>query len=178
MAIKNPDGSNYGVTGSLNQFDPESPSHDLFNRYDQEIIEIGGSPIFYYELFIQVHTMDKLYFEDRGKLWSPVPVELKAVYEPISSANDQGLFGIDSPAEMVFLMNFQGTLDRLGHMPKVGSRIFTPHKRENWEIIQRNSGDYQQYGEIRLELVCKRFQESLTTQEGKVTQAQPNYKVN
>lgn len=178
MAIKNTDGTTYQVTGSLNQFDPESPAHDLFNRYDQEAIELGGSPIFYYELFIQFQTIDKLYLEDRGKLWSPIPVQLKAIYEPISSTKDQGLFGIDSPDEIVFMLNYRAVLDRLGQPPKVGSRIFTPHKRENWIIIQRNVGDFHLYGEVRLELVCQRFQENLTTQEGKVTQQQPDFEIN
>lgn len=179
MAIKNPDGTPYNVTGSVNTFDPESPVHELFNTWDQELIEWGGSPIFYYELFIQFQTLDKLYLEDRGKLWSPVPVQLIAIYEPIPSTKDQGLFGIDSPDEMVFMLNYESVLESLGGSPpKIGSRIFTPHKRENWVVVQRNVGDFHLWGEVRLELICSRFQESLTTGEGEVTQTQPDFEVN
>jgi len=74
MAIKNPDGSNFKVTNTLQQFDPENTELDLFNDWDKEVIEIGGAPIFYYEVFIQMNTVDELYVEDRGKIWSPHPL--------------------------------------------------------------------------------------------------------
>jgi hypothetical protein len=52
MAIRNPDGSAYKPVGTLAQFDPESKEHDLFNVWDQEAIEIGGTPLYYHEVFI------------------------------------------------------------------------------------------------------------------------------
>jgi hypothetical protein len=42
MAILNPDGKPYLLSGSLQQFDPENPEFDLFNTWDQEAIAIGG----------------------------------------------------------------------------------------------------------------------------------------
>lgn len=178
MVIRNIDGTIYTTTGTLKQFDPESPIHDLFNQYDAEAIELGGSPIYYYEIFIQFESMDKLYLEDRTKLWSPIPVELQAVYEPIPTMKEQGLFGIDSPDEITFLLNYKRVLEILGQPPKVGSRIFTPHKRENWVIVQRNVGDFNLYGEIRLELICERFQESSTDSSGIATNPQPDFEIN
>ena len=66
----------------------------------------------------------------------------------------------------------------MGHPPKIGSRIHTPHKREDWVVVQRNPGDYKLWGEIRLELLCQRFQETVTTGEGKVTQKKPDFRIN
>lgn len=177
MVIKNPDGTPYQLS-ELQQFDPCNPEHELFNEWDAEVIEIGGTPLEYYEVFIQSGTVDKVLMEDRGKLWSPQKVVLYAYYDPIPSQNAMGVFGADSPDELMFELNYQDTLKRLGHVPKIGSRIFSPHKRENWVIMQRGVEVFKLWGELRLQLMCQRFQESLTTGEGKVTQRQPDFKLN
>ena len=176
--LYNLNGTPYQVVGSLQQFDPTNPEHNLFNLWDEEIIKIGGSPIFYYEVFIQSQTVDPLYQEDRGKIWSTVPVQLYAYYDPVEQQNFQTAFGIDSPDELIFELNYRATLNALGHPPKVGSRIYTPAKRENWEIIQRKVGEFRLWGELRLKLHCQRFQESTTTGEGNVKQATPDFKIN
>lgn len=178
MGICNPDGTPYQVSGSLQQFDPGNPDLALFDIWDEEAIEQGGSPIFYYEVFIQPQTIDPIYWEDRGKLWSNDPVQLFCYYEPIASSNNQGLFGIDSPDEMVFELNYHAVLNTIGHPPKIGSRIFTPMLRENWEIIQRNLAVFTMWNTLHIQLICKRFQESTTTGEGKVTQKMPDFTLN
>lgn len=178
MAIKNVDGKPYSLSGSLQQFDPENREFELFNEWDSEIIQIGGSPIFYYEVYIQSNTVDPLYLEDRGKIWSSNPIQLWSFYDPVPAQNYMTTFGIDAPDEIMFEFNYNDVLKLLGHPPVVGSRIFTPHRREHWEIIQRSDELYQLWGQIRLQVMCKRFQESLTTGEGKVTQKEPSYNVN
>lgn len=160
--IRNPDGSCYKLLGSIQQFNPENPEHNLFNLWDEEIIKQGGSPIFYYELLIQPQTVDPLYVEDRGKLWAINPIQLWCYYDPQPNKNDQGLFGIDAPDEMIFELNYRDTLRRIGHSPKVGSRLVTPHKNESWEIIQRNDGEFKMWGQLRLQLICRKFQDSAT----------------
>lgn len=177
MAILNPDGTPYKLSGSLQQFDPESPEFDFFNSLDEEVIRMGGTPIYYYEVFIQSQTVDPLYLEDRGKLFSNTPVFLYGFYDPIPSQNMMTTFGIDSPDELMFEFNYKDVLSRIGHAPKIGSRLYTPHKRENWVIIQRNVEEFKLWGELRLQIMCQRFQESLTTGEGKVTQAQPDFNI-
>jgi len=171
--IYNCDGTPYKPSGTYQQYNPNNPEHDLFNSWDQESLRRGGSPIFYYEVFIQPQTVDPIYFEDRGKLFSPISVELWGNYEPVPSQNYMSAFGIDAPDEMRFEVNYRATLKSIGHPPKIGSRIFTPHLRENWVVIQRNLGEFKLWGALRLELICQRFQESLTTGEGKVTEEQP-----
>lgn len=175
MALYNKDGSVYKPSGTLNQLAPESPSHDLFNLWDQEAIKLGGSPIFYYEVIIPSNTIDEQYIESRGKLFSQHPTELFAIYDPVPSQMSQGLFGIDGPDEMVFYVNYKATLDTLGHLPTVGSRIFSPHLRENWEITSRRLGDFHRWKVYRIEISCVRFQETLTNNKGKVTNT-PNPK--
>lgn len=172
--IKNCDGTPYKLSGSLDMFDPTNPEHFLLNSFDSELIDIASTPILYYEVFIQVkNTMDPLYREDRGKIWSTTPVTLKGYYEPIPSQNYMNMFGIDAPDEMQFQFNYRDVLKAVGHPPKIGSRIYTPHKGENWVIIQRNTGEYFLWGELRLTIIAQRFQESVTTGEGRVTQS-PN----
>lgn len=178
MAIRNPDGSYYRAVGSIQQFDPENPEHNLFNQWDQEVIRQGGSPIFYYEVLIQPQTVDKLYLEDRGKLWSPVGVELWCFYEPKPNQNVQGLFGIDAPDEMIFELNYRECLQKIGHAPKIGSRLFTPHKRESWVVIQRNDDEFKMWGQLRLQLICQKFQESTTDNSKAINQPQPDFKIN
>lgn len=177
MSIKNPDGTPYNVTGTLQQFDPENPEFDLFNSYDQEAIQIGGTPIYYYEVFIQSQTVDRLYVEDRGKLWSTNPIYLYGYYDPIPSQNMMTTFGIDAPDEIMFQFNYKDVLQRIGHPPKIGSRLYTPHLRENWVIIQRNLEEFKLWGDLRLQIMCQRFQESMTTGEGKVTQKEPDFNI-
>jgi len=179
MALRNPDGTPYKAIGSLQQFDPENPEHKLFNLWDEEIISIGGSPIFYYEVMIQFQSMDKLYMEDRSKLFATDPIKLYATYEPIPSQNNMGAFGIDGTDEMIFQMNYNAVLKQLGHAPKLGSRIYSPHLRENWVIIQRNLGEFKLWGGIRLDVMAKKFQESSTTGEGKISQGKniPDFKI-
>ena len=175
--IKKCDGSEYKLAGSLQQFDPENPEFNLFNLWDQEIIQMGGSPIFYYEVFIQQGTVDPIYYEDRGKIFSNNPIQLYCLYEPTPSQNALGPFGIDSPDEMMFEFNYKAVLDAVGHAPKIGSRLYTPHLRENWVIVQRNTGEFKMWGVMRLQILAQRFQESTTTGEGNVTQKTPDFKI-
>lgn len=175
--MKNADGSPYRVAGSNRQYDPKNPEFDLFNLWDQEIIEIGGSPLLYYEVFIQNSTIDPIYREDRGKIFSNDPIQLYGLYEPIPSKNQMGAYGIDSPDEMIFQLNYRAVLKALGHMPKVGSRIHTPHLGEDWVIIQNGRGDFKMWGAMRLEIRAARFQENATTGEGRVTQKPETYKI-
>lgn len=171
--IRNPDGTPYRASGEYKHFNPTQPEHCLFNSLDQEAIEIGGSPIYYYEALLQQSTIDPLYLEDRGKLYSIHPITLYATYEPITAGNTISVFGIDAPDEMKFELNYRAVLKKLGHPPKLDSRIYTPHKGEDWRIIHRQVGEFKMWGEIRLILICKRFQESVTTGEGRVTEPKP-----
>jgi hypothetical protein len=179
MTIKNCDGTPYQLSGSLDLFDPTSPDHALVSSFDSQLIDIAGSPIFYYEVFIQTHnTLDRLYREDRGKIFSNNPIQLKGYYEPIPSQNFINQFGIDAPDELKIQFNYNDVLKAIGHPPKVGSRIFTPLKSENWVVIQRNAGDFFLYDQLRLTLIVQRFQESVSTGEGRVTQKRPDINLN
>lgn len=178
--IRNCNGTPYKLAGSMNQFDPDGTDKFLFDAYDQEITEIAGTPIFYYEVLIQVNnTLDPLYREDRGKLWNPKPIQLFGYYNPIPAQNYQNMFGIDSPDDEIQMeFNYREVLSKIGHPPKIGSRLFTPHLRENWVVATRNLGGFKLWSATKLYIIARRFQESVTTNEGKVTQKQPDFKVN
>ena len=177
MTILNPDGTPYNVVGSLKQFDPESPDHNLFNSFDQEAIMIGGSPLLYYEVFIQISTMDQLYLEDRGKLWSPNGVQLYGYYEPIEPQNPSTAFGIDGVGDVLFECNYRAVLQAIGHMPKRGSRIQTPHLNEFWVIVDTRLTQFQLWGALHLQIICERFQETTTTGEGNVPTPRPDFTI-
>lgn len=177
MGLLNKDGTPYQLQGSTQQFDPLNPMFDLFNQWDQEALQRGGSPLFYYEVIIQPDMIDPLYLEARNKLFSNNPVQLWCTYDPIPSQNMLNQFGIDSPNEMKFEVNYRAVLKAIGHPPKIGSRLFTPHLNENWVVVQRNLGEFKMWGALRLELICQQFQEDVVTGDGKVTQKKPNMKI-
>lgn len=177
--LLNCDGTPYQLSGTLQQYDPNNPDINLLSQYNQEVILIGGSPILYYELLIQINnTVDLLYREDRGKIWNPNAVQLFAYYEPVPSQNYLNSFGIDAPDEVQFELSYSAVLKTLGHMPKIGSRLYTPHLGENWVIVQRNLAEFRLWSAFKLLLICQRFQESVTTNEGKVTQRPPDININ
>lgn len=175
--LLNPDGTPYKASGSIQQYDPGSQAHCLFNMWDAESIRMGGTPVFYYEVIIPVGAIDPLYREARNKLYSPNPIQLWCFYEPTPSQYLQTAFGYDSPDEMIFEFNYEAVKQAIGHEPKIGSRIFTPHRREDWMILSKKTGEYKLWGEIRLQLLCERFQEQATSNEGQVTQKKPDYKI-
>lgn len=177
MGLKKLDGTPYQLNGSVQMFDPNSRMHDLFNLWDQEAILRGGSPIYYYEVIITPNMIDSVYNEARNKIFSNNPVQLWCTYEPIPSQNLLNQFGIDAPDEMKFELNYRAFLQNVGHPPKIGSRLFSPHLGQNWNIIQRNTGEYKMWGALRLELICQLFQEDVVTGEGRVTQKQPDIKI-
>lgn len=179
MAIFNSDGTLYAPTGSMQQFNPGRQDLEFFNKQDSELIKIAGSPIYYYEVLIQPQTIDPIYWEDRGKLFSNNPIELFAVYEPRPSSSASSSFGIDSIGdEILFELNYKDALERLdGKPPKRGSRIWTPHLRENWLIDEIKTGEYKLWGVMRLQIIVSRFQEDLITGDGRVVQKEPDIKV-
>jgi hypothetical protein len=178
--IRKPDGSPYKLKGSLQQFDPDSATHDLFNRYDEEMIKVSGSPVYYYEVLVQEQSIDPLYLEDRSKIYSPCPVLLWAFYEPPQQMNMSGMFGYDTPdEEVVFEMNYKAVKRDLGHkFPlKIGSRIHTPHRGEDWMIIDTRLDKFQMWGAIRLLVHCKKFQDTSTNPAGLDNTPKPDVRI-
>lgn len=171
--IRNPDGSEYKTLGTVQQYGNSASQLKLNDFWDQQIIMQGGSPMYYYEVFIPPAVIDKTYIEARSKLFSPKPVQLWCSYEPIASENFITALGWDSPGDVVFDLNAKAVIQAIGHMPKIGSRVFTPHLAENWEIVQRNLGGFMLWGAMRVQLICKKFTEKLTTADGRVTQNNP-----
>lgn len=177
--IRNNNGTPYQLKSSMQQFDPGDPVFELFNQYDEEAIKISGTPVFYYEVLIQFQSMDRLYLEDRSKLFNPFSTQLYAFYEPPQQSNMSGLFSVDTPDEEILLeLNYQAVLRDVGHPPKIGSRIFTPHRGENWIIIDRRLDQFKAWQAFRLILLCKKWQENSITGEGEVGQPQPDFKIN
>jgi hypothetical protein len=162
MTIYNADGTPFSPVGSLVQFDPGNPDYALFNSYDQDAIMIGGSPLEYYEVFINITSMDQLYLEARDKLWSPNPVQIYGYYDPIEPQNPSTAFGIDGPGDVMFECNRSAVQQAIGHMPKRGSKIQTPHLNEYWVIVDVRLAQFQLWGALHVQLICERFQENIS----------------
>lgn len=176
--IRNPDGTPYGLSGSLQQFDPNNPEHDLFNSYDEEIIKIGGTPLYYYEIFIQEQTIDPLYIEDRGKLFSNFPVQFYGYYEPPDQNSPSTLIGMDTPDEEIIIEgNYKAVFRDVGHVPKRGSRIVSPHRQEHWIIIDTKLSQFKMWGALHILIHCRKFIESPTTGESNVSQGSFNFTI-
>jgi hypothetical protein len=48
-------------------------------------------------------------------------------YDPKNSQNLVNAFGIDAPDELQIEFNYRDVLQKVGHPPKIGSRLYTPH---------------------------------------------------
>lgn len=155
--INNPDGSPFKFSGSSSVYENKNKLLALFDKWDQEALIMGGSPIYYYEVLVPVDKIDQ-YLENRSKVWHVVPNKLWANYEPVGGQASQSQFGLDSYDEVMFELNANSTLQEIGHMPVVGSRIYTPHKGEHWEVVTRHLAEYKAWGATRLQLLCKRWQ--------------------
>lgn len=162
--IRNCDGTPYCLQGEIKAYQPNGKSQTLFNKYDAEVIKMSGSPIYYYEILIQIQTIDDLYQEDRGRLFSDCPVKLYAYYEPPQQQTNSSMIGIDVPdEEAIFELNYEATKNCLGGKePKMGSRIYTPHRGENWVVLDRRLESFKLWGALRLLLHCRKFQETST----------------
>jgi hypothetical protein len=126
------------------------------------LIQSYGSPIYLYEVFISISSMDQLYLEDRGKLWCPNPIQLFALYEPIEPQNPSTAFGIDGIGDVVFTCNSQAVFQALGHWPKRGSRIQTPHLNEFWVIVDYRLTTFQLWSALNISIIAEKFQENIS----------------
>lgn len=172
MVIKNPDGTPYELS-CFKFFDKTASFHNLFNDYNQELAKIGGSPIYYYEAIIPPSTIDPVYWESRGMLYSDQYVVFHAYYEPFMMKY-QDMFALHPGTDtQIFKASYNEVISAIGHPPKLDSRIYTPHKGENWKIVNCITGGYEYWGELTIEIICDKFQENLETGEGQVTSNNP-----
>lgn len=161
--IRNSDGTPYRLNADINQYNPSAPEHDLFNIWDEDAIRRGGSPVYYYDILLQPQTTDHFYKEDRGKLFSPTYTELYCTYEVQASQNYVNQFGTDCTNTVILEFNYRAVLRALGRPPKVGAKIYTPHLKEYWKVLQRNAGEFKMWGILRLQLLCQKWQNDAVT---------------
>lgn len=172
------DGKPYKPSGCYQLFNDKLPERDLVNKWDAEALKMGGSPIYYYEIFIDINNIDPLLMESRAPIWSQVPITLYGTYPIAASENNQGFWGLDNPTgEVPFEFNYKNVLETLGHPPKIGSRLQTPFLNEQWEIIENKTGDYRFYQSTRLICICSRFQEDRVSGTSIAKQPDVNFEI-
>ncbi|HUS50892.1 MAG TPA: hypothetical protein VMZ91_12060 [Candidatus Paceibacterota bacterium] len=162
MSITKPDGSSYLLGGkdSLKSYRPDSQDQKQFDEWDQEQIELAGSPIMYYPCYIDT-DYDHLYMESIDSIIAQEGYELYAKFEPVRPMQDLGPFGIDSLDELFFNFNLTKWREIVGQMPKIKSLIFTVWDKAWFEIIQNDQEQpYKLWKKYRLQVHVKKYQPS------------------
>lgn len=162
MAIRKTDGSNYNVGGrkALQSYRPDGQDIKLLDEWDQEQINLAGSPIIYYPCYIDT-DYDTLYMESVDSIIAQEGYRLICQFEPVRPTQDLGAFGIDSPDEVLFNFNLTKWKEIVGEMPRVKSLLFAEWDKTFWEIIQGNlENPFKLWSKFRLEVIARKYQPS------------------
>ena len=167
MTLRRPDGKPCRPTGRLATFEPATTEHDLFDRYDQEAIQIGSSPLLYYRLRVSGSKVDPLYNEIRDKIYDIEPYNVCGHWKPATPMQGIELFGIDSPVDTMFFFNRVQFLSVVNEPPTSGSLLFSCVDRIAWEIIQTSTniasdGDRFKWGRHRFLVIARNYQPTAT----------------
>lgn len=167
MAIFKSDGSSYSPGGrsALESFRPDGVDQDLFDKLDQEQIDLGGSFIYYFKSYID-SNFDHVYMEDRNSIVTQEGYEIKATFEPVEPLQNLDVFGIDSPDEMIFNFNLTNFKNIVGELPKLKSLIYCKWDNTWWETIQVTVAQpYNLWRKYRLQIITRKYQRSRTEQQ-------------
>jgi hypothetical protein len=159
--IRDACGKPYQVSGSLQTFDQNNPDLNLMHRLNDELYRIYGSPALFYPILINVDNVDKLYIEDRTKLWGP-GIEIFVLYTPMPSVFKQDMFGIEGQMDVMLECHNLSLIQALGQAPRIGSKIFLPLKREWFQVVSAQNDKFYMWNQFGINLICQRFQETLT----------------
>ena len=162
MVIKNSDGSTYNIGGieSLKNYRPDGQDIPLLDKWDQEQIELAGSPVIYYPCYIDTNY-DTLYMESIDSIIAQEGFEMTSKFDPVRPVQNLGAFGIDSPDEVVFNFNLTKWREIVKEMPRIKSLIFAKWDKTWWEVIQNDQEQsYQLWSKYRLQVVTRKYQYS------------------
>src|ERR1035437_712684 len=136
--ILKPDGTPVVLLGrdDYRSYRPDDDTDiDLFNKYDQELLELSGAPIIYYPCYIDTNY-DSLYQESIDSVIAQEGYKLYSYYQPVRPIQSLNVFGIDSNDELYFNFNIAKWKEIVVAMPIVKSIIFSVFDKTYWEIIQ------------------------------------------
>jgi len=162
MVIKKTDGSTYSIGGkdSLKSYRPDGQDIALLDKWDQEQIELAGSPIIYYPCYIDTNY-DSLYMESIDSIIAQEGYKITCQFEPVRPVQDLGAFGIDSPDEVLFNFNLTKWRETVREMPRIKSLIFAEWDKTWWEIIQNDQEQpYKLWNKYRLQIITRKYQPS------------------
>jgi hypothetical protein len=163
--IRDACGKPYQLSGSLQMFDQNNPDLAMLHSINAELYRIYGSPALFFPILINVDNVDKLWIEDRTKLWAP-GIEIFVLYTPLPAVFQQGQFGIDGPMDLVLETHNQSLIAALGQAPRIGSKIFLPLKREWFVLTAAQNENFALWNQFGINLICQRFQETVTDASG------------
>ncbi len=166
MPVYKSDGTQYELGGkeSLKSYRPGAQDQTLFDSWDKEQIELGGSPVVYHPVKVDT-DYDDVYMESRDQTIVQEGYKIYASFEPIRPIQEMSAFGIDSPDEMLFNFNLTEWRDVIGSMPALKSLFFCEWDNTWWEVIQNNQGEiYKLWTKFRLQVVARKYQRSRADQ--------------
>lgn len=137
----------------LSPYGDNNPDVNLFNSLDQEIIEHGGSDLYYIK-FMRSENYDTLYEEDRDKVYSNKTI-LRGHYNPMPFAQEMSQFGIDIKNDQSFVFNKDYIMKKLGRAPIAGDIIQPRFQNVFFEITEVKDESFHLYGVYHLTLHAK-----------------------
>jgi hypothetical protein len=159
--ILKPDGTPLQIQGrdSYKSYRPNDTTDiDLFNTYDQDLLEVAGAPIIYYPCYIDTNY-DSLYQESIDSIITQEGYQLFSYYQPVRPLQNLNVFGIDSNDELYFNFNIAKWKEVVGNMPLVKSLIFSVFDKTYWEIVQMDQEiPYRLWNKFRLQVHTKKYQ--------------------
>lgn len=135
----------------LNLFHDNNPDIGYFNRIDQEVIELGGSD-FYYIKWYQSDNYDKLYEEDREKVYASEKILIRGHYPPMPLVQEMSKFGVNFGNDQQFTFNKDYILKKIGREPKPGDIIQPRFQNVYFEVKEVQDQGFQVYGVYHLVL--------------------------
>jgi hypothetical protein len=137
----------------LSLFGENNQDIEYFNSVDQEVIELGGSDMYYIK-FMRSENFDELYEEDRDKVYANKLI-IRGHYTPAPIGQEITQFGITLSNDQRFVFNKDYLKKKLGRLPIAGDIIQPRFQNIYFQIHQVDEEAFNIWGVYHLSLHAK-----------------------
>jgi hypothetical protein len=131
---------------------------NVLRKVDGYWIESAGHPVTIKGYCKRDKTVEKLYLE--GTVFVAIPPVLIYAFYDYPKQQQLNTFGIDEPDEIGIQVNAKVAYSKLGLIPPIGTLLLV--EDSDWLVVNRNYIYNRFIGKYRLNLTCRRYQESVT----------------